>query len=324
MKIKLSLFLLLIILPFLSFFSCKKQSEPEPIVGGPVRVYVTSTFDNSSLNNIPVTFECNGMIYEKETNGGMAKIDLDAPKQCTIKVNFSNSVASRNNDYIPSVLENIALTGNNEITLDIVEKAKLNPDGYSWKELLDAYRGGHNGAVNQVWVKQPEKWIVYDPNNVLKQYSDPKNNQVFNNIMEGFRAIQEYTNGFIIAPSKDKVEIRYKEERTPDGAISFKITDGEAFEWESVNSNNEIVRSRAGANPIFNYGNTVVAELVSSVQGGDNEAGRWIEVVFMSGKINPIDRIWGDFNYNKRKPGSAIILDGQYGHLYEIRIKQSQ
>ncbi len=125
MKKERFLFLLLIILSFSSFFSCKKQSEPEPIVGGPVRVYVTSTFDNSSLNNIPVTFECGGIVYEKETNGGMAKIDLDAPRQCTIKVNFSNSAASSNNDYIPSVLENIALTGNNEITIDIVsEKIK--------------------------------------------------------------------------------------------------------------------------------------------------------------------------------------------------------
>jgi len=319
MKIKLSLFLLLIILPFLSFFSCKKQSEPESIVGGPVRVYVTSTFDNSSLNNIPVTFECNGMIYEKETNGGMAKIDLDAPKQCTIKVNFSNSVASRNNDYIPSVLENIALTGNNEITLDIVEKAKLNPDGYSWKELLDAYRGGHNGAVNQVWVKQPEKWIVYDPNNVLKKYDDPKNNQVFNNIMEGFRAIQEYTNGFIRAPSKDEVElINSLSGGTPDGAILFEITNGEAYEGDFVNSNNEIYKSRAGAGPTADI--DTVSELVSSVQGGDNEGSA--PAVFMSGKINPIDKTWGDFNYNKREPGSAIIVNGQYGHLYEIRIKK--
>ena len=161
------------------------------------------------------------------------------------------------------------MSGGEYIEIDIVRKDFLNPDGYNWKDLLDAYRGRNNankGYINQRWVKQPDKWIVYDPHGYLKKSSDPKNNPIFDNIMQGFRAIQEYTNGFIQAPSKDEVEIRYKEERTPDGAISFKITDGEAFAFEEENSNDEIIRSGVGAGPYAFY--DPMGELVSSVSRG--------------------------------------------------------
>ncbi len=40
----------------------------------------------------------------------------------------------------------------------------------------------------------------------------------------------------------------------------------------------------------------------------------------MTGKINPIDKTWGRFNYQLREPGSSFVIDGQYGHMYEIRI----
>jgi hypothetical protein len=29
--------------------------------------------------------------------------------------------------------------------------------------------------------------------------------------------------------------------------------------------------------------------------------------------------MWGLFNYTKRRPGEALILNGLYGHLYEKR-----
>jgi hypothetical protein len=35
--------------------------------------------------------------------------------------------------------------------------------------------------------------------------------------------------------------------------------------------------------------------------------------------MNDLDRIWGLFNYTKRRPGEALILNGLYGHLYEKR-----
>ncbi len=122
---------------------------------------------------------------------------------------------------------------------DYKERGRDIDEEQAMSVIVGAYRGRGNGGLNQVWVTKPEKWIVYDPNNVLKQYSDPKNNEVFNNIMEGFRAIEDYTNGFIIAPSKDKVEINNDPNYSlPDGAISFEITDGDAYAGDFVNSNN--------------------------------------------------------------------------------------
>ncbi len=317
-KISLILFILLFLSSLLLLLpACKKASSVDNSpVGGPVYLRVDDTFSGQQLD-VPVNIECGGMVYEKKTEGGNLTFEIDKPEQCTIKVNFSNSLANKNDDYIPAVLENAGLQGEDKIHIDIVKKQDLNPKGYSWRDLIDAYRGRGRNGTNQVWVKQPEKWVVYDPNHVLKGYSDPKHNEVFNNIMEGFKAIEEYTNGFIRAPPRDKVEIKYVEEKIPQGTIGFVITDGEAWELDDANSNDELIRSGAGANPKFNYGSTVIAELVSSIQGGDNESA--CPSVFVEYEISDVDRMWGRFNYLKREPGSRIVLDGPYGHLYEIR-----
>ena len=308
-------FLILFIILFISFFSACKKASPvdNSPVGGPVYISVDDTFSGQQLD-VPVDIECGGMVYEKKTEGGMLKFDIDKPEQCTIKVNFSNSLANKNDDYIPAVLENAGLQAEDNIHIDIVKKQDLNPKGYSWKDLLNAYRGGVSPGINQVWVKQPEKWVVYDPHHVLKGYSDPKHNEVFNNIMEGFKAIEEYTNGFIRAPSRDKVEIRY-DGMAPDYSINFTITSGDAYEKDYANSNDELIRSGAGC--MYDNPGYMIGELCASVQGGDNESGS--EPVFNTGKMTETDRIWGRFNYIKREPGSIMVLDGPYGHLYEIR-----
>jgi len=302
-------------------YSCKKNNsiEEEP-VGGPVRVYVEDTFTNSSLNDIPVTLECNGNVMEGKTSGGIVTFDLDNVYTCNIKINFSNSQASRNNDYVASVVERMGLTGGEDINIDIVRKDDINPSGYNWKELLNVYRGRDNSGIgypNQVWVKQPEKWVVYDPHGYLKQYSDEKNNAIFNNIMKGFKAIQEYTNGFIKAPSRSEVEIRYETKHWVENGVFFEITDGRAYEADDENSNDEIIRSGAGGGPSPDP-NNYMSELVSSVQGGDNE-GMVDSVTSGAGYVTEIDKIWGNFNYYKRKPGDKFFLDGEYGHLYEVR-----
>ncbi len=61
------------------------------------------------------------------------------------------------------------------------------------------------------------------------------------------------------------------------------------------------------------------SKLCASVQGGDNEAPNIVSVVTGANKITEYDKIWGQFNYYKRETGSRIVLDGPYGHLYEIR-----
>jgi len=300
-------------------YGCKKHNDIVNPVGGPVRVYVEDTFTNSSLNDIPVTLECNGNVMEGKTSGGIVTFDLDNVYTCNIKINFSNSQASRDNDYVASVVERMGLTGGEDINIDIVRKDDINPSGYNWKELLNVYRGRDNRPdyTNQVWVKQPEKWVVYDPHGYLKQYADKKNNPIFNNIMKGFKAIQEYSNGFIKAPSRTEVEIRYETKHWVENGVFFEITDGRAYEADDENSNDEIIRSGAGARYTGCY--DMFGELVSSVQGGDNEGGSFESVVGGTGYVTEIDKIWGNFNYYKRKPGDKFFLDGEYGHLYEVR-----
>ena len=284
--------------------------------GGEVVISVTSTFHGNSLNNIPVTFECVGFTYEAKTQGGISRVQLDDVKTCNIKINFANSQATKNENYIPAVIEETPLTGGENIEIDLAERNILNPNGqYRWKDLLDAYRGrDHIDGVNQVWTNQPSRWVVFDPNRILKGYPDPKNNPLFENIMAGFRAIEEYTNGFIQAPSRDEVEIRYTEEKFVNFMIAFVITDGEKWELDVGSTGGDILRSGAATDP--GDGKSVIEMLTASVQGGDNKGNVG---VFNSGEIKPIDKTWGRFNYFKRKPGDKFYLNGPYGHLYEVR-----
>ncbi len=43
---------------------CNKETEGIVSTGGPLNVYVRSTFSESTLENIPVTLECEGVVYE--------------------------------------------------------------------------------------------------------------------------------------------------------------------------------------------------------------------------------------------------------------------
>ncbi len=354
-KLKRLFSVLLIVMGLILFsVSCKQGEEAPKIITIKIYGTVKDTFSGEVLSGVQVLLKTSeGEEYEVRTDeGGEYEFELQTEegKGVLIKLYFNFDRARPS--YIPSVITKngeesdspttfIQITESTRIDNDLVKKYDIflknfiNDVMKEWNniteedvivDIINAYRGRRNGGVNQVWVSKPEKWIVYDPNNVLKQYSDPKNNEVFTRIMEGFRAIEEYTNGFIIAPSKDKVEINNDPNYSlPDGAISFEITDGDAYEGDFVNSNNEIYKSGAGAYPLWDSKekSDTLAELVSSVQGGDSEAGRWIPVVFMSGSINYMDRLWGKFNYKKREPGSSIILtifeNNSYGFTYETR-----
>ncbi len=311
--IRRSDFLKVIGLGFLSvFIGCKDSSVNQVDTGGRVKVIVTDTYTGESLSGIPVVVDGSFGRLEGVTEGGEYSFEIEGPERLRIRVNFSNSKSSYNGLYIPSEYV-VGVTGDYIAYYDIVKERDLNPYGYDWKQLLKAYRGLR---VNQVWVKQPEKWVVYDPHGYLKKYEDKRRNPIFDNIMAGFRAIEEYTNGFIRAPPRDDVEI-VSSTNWADNVIYFEITDGRAYAGDKENSNNEIIRSRAGAG--YDASISFVSELVSSVQGGDNEAS--VDAVFMSGSINDMDRKWGDFNYNKRSPGDSFKLNYEGYRVVETRAK---
>ena len=139
--------------------------------------------------------------------------------------------------------------------------------------------------------------------------------------MEGFKAIEEYTDGFIKAPSRDKVEIRH-DGSAPDYSINFEITDEGAWAAEWANDYDEIIKSAGGATKYAEVDTR--GELVSSVQGGDNEAPNVVSVVTGANKITEYDKIWGKFNYKKREPGSRMVSPhwtdrNPYGFLFETR-----
>jgi len=295
---------------------------------GPIRIYgkVYDTFSGEIIRGVDVKVKVSdGIEYNVETDDrGEWEVIIEGGSNIYVKIyiNFEknkeeyiSSVVCRKGEESDGSNTYIMLEEDREIDVDIVKKQDLNINGDSWEDLIHAYRGRNGGGINQVWVKQPEKWVVYDPNHVLDKYSDPKNNEVFNNIMEGFRAIQEYTNNFIKAPSRDEVEIRYETIHWVENGILFEITDGEAYAVEDTNTNDEIYQSGAGASGRSAKG--AGGELCASVQGGDNESG--IDTVFDGNEITELDRIWGNFNYNKREPGSRMILDEETGKLYETR-----
>ncbi len=306
-------FLKAIGLGFLSVFIGCKDSSVNPVeVGGRVKVIVSDTFSGESLSGIPVVVDGSFGRLEGVTEGGEFSFDIEGPERLRIRVNFSNSKGAYNGLYIPSEYV-FGVTGDYIAYYDIVKERDLNPYGYDWKQLLKAYRGLR---VNQVWVKQPEKWVVYDPHGYLKKYEDKRRNPIFDNIMAGFRAIEEYTNGFIRAPSRDDVIIRFEDSNVEENVIYFDITDGRAFETEQVNSNNEIIRSGAGTPGETRTG--TIMELVSSVQGGDNDS---YYGVFNTGYVDELDRKWGDFNYNKRSPGDSFKLNYEGYRVVETRVK---
>ena len=341
----LVVFIIVILVMF--FFSCREEEKGPEIRS--IRIYgkVTDTFSGKILSGVQVVVkDSNGNEYEvRSDEEGRYEVRLSyeyeegEPGKDGAYIKIYYNFDHGKEDYLPSVLTKnggeskdsvstmFKVERDTEINMDLVKKDDLflkefiqeimEEAGCDEKEgikgIMKAMRGGYNGARNCVWVTQPERWIIYDPLGKLKEFDDPKDNYIFRNIMEGFRAIEEYTDGFIKAPTKDKVEIIYDDGRTPDGALSFNITDGEAFEGEEINSNSEIIRSAAGAG----WDGDIIQELTSSVQGGDNDG---YVGVFNEGVIKQIDKVWGKFSYKKREPGSAVAYrEDLYDFPFETR-----
>ncbi len=343
---KRNFFIVLILFLLFSFVSCKTEdnAENEPTS---FKIYgqITDTFTGKPISGVDVKVKVrNGGEYETESDeNGNYELTVDRngieSQSFLLKIYYNFSRAK--SDYIPSVLtksgeENDEVSSytnikeDTKIDMDLVKKydiflkdtIKYLKEEYSMDEetairdIIYSYRGRSSSGLNQVWVKKPEKWVVYDPDNFLKQYQDPKNNKVFNYIMEGFKFIEKYTNGFIKAPPRDKVIIVNGGNISGD-YIYFEITDGEAWEKDFENNYDEIIRSGAGAGP----NGDIIYELTSSVQGGDNDG---YVGVFNNGSISKLDKVLGKFNYKKREPGSRMVSPhwtdrNPYGFLFETR-----
>ncbi len=344
---KRNFFIVLILFLLLSFVSCKTEDDTENQPTS-FKIYgrITDTFTGKPISGVDVKVKVrNGGEYETESDdNGNYELTVDRngieTQSFLLKIYYNFSRAK--SDYIPSVLTKLGeesdevssyanIKEDTKIDMDLVKKYdiflkdtikylkdRLSVDEETAiEEIILAYRGQELSGLNQVWVKKPEKWVVYDPRGVLKQYSDPKHNEIFNNIMEGFKAIQEYTDEFIKAPSRDKVEIRYETIHWVDNGIFFEITDGEAWAADDENDYDEIIRSGAGAGP----NGDIIYELTSSVQGGDNDG---YVGVFNKGSISKLDKVLGKFNYKKREPGNRLISPhwtnrNPYGFLFETR-----
>ena len=337
MKKYYHLFMFFFIILLIFSISCKEQNDDDSnsdVILNYIYGKITDTFSGKPLSGVEIKIDYFVNFNDSEKTGeyigtsddnGNYEIMIGKERgYFKIYVNFDKALS----EYIPSVMQGdnapLHLVGNEdgervEINIDIVKFKDLNPDGYDWIELLNAYRGGNRGP-NQVWTKRPDRFIVYDPHNVLKQYNDPKRNPVMDNIRVGFKAAEQYSCGVVKAPSLDEIEIRYEEAQWSDGDMFFEITDGDAYAAEFVD-HHEIKRSGAGGGPSpepMNY----VSEIVSSIQGGDNEGGA-PSIFGINGHLTKQDKNWGRFNYKLREPGSYIALgtsnSNKYGFTYEIR-----
>ncbi len=340
------LFSLVLVLILIFYFGCSEEGsimdEVKPVVYGKV----TDTFTGEPIEGVEVkVVDAEGSEYATKTDKeGKYRIELSEIVSAIIMVNFDEgkpnyipSMVTKDGEYDENSVSNyIPINEENfEVNIDIVKKYEIFwrsvldliieqrreygediGEDEAIKSILDAYRGRDLPSLNQVWVRQPEKFIVYDPHGYLRDYEDERRNPIFDNIMEGFKAIEEYTSGVIKAPNRDDVEIKYETKHWEDGQVVFEITDGEAWAGESVNDYNEIIRSGAGTRGRSAIG--AAGELIASVQGGDNESA--LDTVFDGNPMNDYDRLWGRFNYKKREPGAGFVLDKSlYGFIFETR-----
>ena len=289
------------------------QPQPGRIAGN---VFNTHTGQPLSIN-ITITGAGIQNIIVSDANGNYTSEELQ-PGVYTIMYNYPEP----NPEVIPSQLRNITLSGGIiNINIDLADVSTLFPD-QNYEGRIEFYRGRGNHGVNQVWVRQPDKWVIYDPNNELLNHPE-----YIDDIFEGFNKIERYTDGFLIAPDSlddpdfpGRIEIHYGyEEPGEDYTISF-YARGPPGEGESVNSNNQIYRSGATARPEDTE--NIHAELLASIQGGDSESNSFTGC-FDSGEFTNDDLIWGKFNYILRKPGDVMVppSESQYeGLVYEIRL----
>ncbi|MFN7916900.1 MAG: hypothetical protein U0Q55_16265 [Vicinamibacterales bacterium] len=216
---------------------------------------------------------------------------------------------------VPSIYSNYTIAGDTTLTTDLPSWEKLfkpaSHPNLEPKHFIEAYRGRGNQGVNQTWRTQPSKYVVSDPNGRLSQYADPRQNPEFDYIIRAFEAVNDYTRGFLRVPDRGEIEItaQNRDHTTlREGEFLIKISSG-GNEWE-MRRNNEIIASYALGNTDVANAFTLQSEMVSAVQGGDSESEPYSRNGMRNARVLDIDRVWGEFNYQKRRNGEKILPSG--------------
>ncbi len=287
-----------------------------------------STLAPIPLESIDVLVEYNGTDYTDDTDkdGNYIITIPDNKGKSTIKYNFSRS----NEDIIPSVYEDVSLTNDVEVNIDLVSKSELFQDLHSWiprdvaiEKVIEIYRGRGNKGLNQVWVKQPGRWVVLDYDGDLNAHPE-----YLDTIIKGWKHMNDnYADGFFEIPEKsDIIFINDKESIDKTQDMLYTIDMEGAGEADVENANNELIYSKARGPPTD--WNVVVGECHACVQGGDNESSE-LRTIFDGAlpEYNPpsflaLHKRFGKFNYKLRKPGSIIYAPSfsPNGQMYEKRV----
>jgi hypothetical protein len=280
--------------------------SPPPPTTASVTVNATDTFSGNTLS---VDFTLEGCGQRLTGRTGAATIQATPCARSVIRVNMTSDNQMSDDDYVPSIYDDLNISGSFELTTDLPRSAILF-GAIEPKWTIEVYRGRRNAGLNQVWRTQPETWIVSDPNGILGG-GEPKLSSHFNNIMTGFAAVEDYTRGFIRAPPRESVEITTSRLGASGGQFVFTVNAGQEGPGAGSQIFDDVIvasfsRSRTES---FTLGN-LTGEMISSVQGGENESDSYINNGFRSRPINALDRIWGEFNYWKRKPGDKILPSG--------------
>lgn len=304
---------------FLSY--CKKRLHFTTI--GSIRIIVTDTFSSAPLDGITVEIDCNGIKTDGITHNGV--VEFENPEinpinpLCDVKVNVSTSMGYTNPQYIPSLIHNVNLKTIDALYLDIVKRKDINPGGYPWEKVLNIYRSSDFSFSNLKWDRQPARWIILDPDRVLKRYPEPKKSPEFENIMKGFEMIEKYTWGAIKSPAPEDVEIIYRNiNNPPTFSIVFLINTSSPPKTERYINGSIIFASIISANPrnlsqVFRYS-------ISSIQGGNPRVPLRISIITGSKNLTEYDRAWGKFNFKLRETDSNFNLNNMGYPLVEIRI----
>lgn len=279
------------------YFLTKKKSEENQVDEFTADGTVTASFSGAALAGIPVYFVGGGKTFTATTDGAghfAAKIPNGT---YSILYNISDANVIGDKTYIPSKLSGVSVNSNKTINMDLAEYAILFPVPSEAVEVRKAYRGTDLDGVNKRWDHNPTVFVAYVA-------SGFKLNEA--NLLEAYKRITKYTDGFIQAPTSMANVIVKNQDPDPDNlekdaVIFYTQAPGAAENIEG----NVIVRSFFDSDP--NNKDTMYAEAPASVQGGNNES-KIIRTIFDGEPITSRDLNWGKFNYRLRKPGERIYF----------------
>ncbi|MFN7914245.1 MAG: hypothetical protein U0Q55_02820 [Vicinamibacterales bacterium] len=270
------------------------------------------TFTGRSLS-VDYVLEGNGRKYVGKTDRDPIQVPTGA---YTLRIGMNAGNQASTDALVPAVYEGFTISASREFTTDLASYSTLFSSiqlgNIDPRWVIEVYRGRGNQGINQVWRNQPTKFVLADPSNVLGAHANARSNPDFDKVLAGFESVNQYSGGFLRVPSKDEIEIVSANRRVSDavrGEFLVNILPTAALEAE-VRVNNEIVTSFAQGPTRASAGLALQSEMLSSVQGGDSESDGYSNNGMRNRPMNDLDRVWGDFNYNRRSPGDRILPSG--------------